>query len=167
MSQLVAGCVVLGGVLRFATLDLQSFDHDEAVSGRVIDGSFADVLSTVPESERTPPLYYVLAWLWTRVFGTGEIGARSLSAVVGTATILVAFLAVRRLFGNRVGLAAAALVAVNPLLVWNSQDARSYASRASARPARAKGTSSSAFARMPLDRHASHPAIGAVTNQVK
>ena len=93
----------------------------------MIDGSLADVFSTVPESERTPPLYYALAWLWTQVFGTGEVGVRSFSAVLGTATILVAFLGVRRLFGERVGLAAAALVAVNPLLVWNSQDARSYA----------------------------------------
>lgn len=126
--QLVAGCLALGGALRFATLDLQSFDHDEGVSvQRMLDGSLGDVFSDVSQSERTPPLYYALAWLWTRVFGIGEVGTRSFSALVGTATILIAFFAVRRLFGERVGVAAAALVAVNPLLVWNSQDARSYA----------------------------------------
>ena len=124
----IASCVALGGALRFATLDLQSFDHDESVSvGRILDGNLADVFSDLPQSERTPPLYYTLAWLWTRVFGTGEVGARSFSAALGTATILIAFLGMRRLFGERVGLAGAALVAVNPLLVWNSQDARSYA----------------------------------------
>src|SRR5204863_2069457 len=44
-----------------------------------------------------------------------------------TATIPVAFLLGRRVAGPRTGLVAAALCASNPLLVWYSQEARSYA----------------------------------------
>jgi 4-amino-4-deoxy-L-arabinose transferase-like glycosyltransferase len=120
-------CLVVGGALRFATLDLQSFDHDESVTvGRVLAPGLDDTLAILPESERTPPLFYVLAWTWTRVFGTGEVGVRSFSALVGTLAIAVGFFAVRRLLGARAGVIAAALFAVNPLLIWNAQDARSH-----------------------------------------
>ena len=118
---------MVGGALRFATLDLQSFDHDESVTvGRVLAPGLDDTLTILPESECTPPLFYVLAWTWTRVFGTGEVGVRSFSALVGTLAIAVGFFAVRRLLGARAGVIAAALFAVNPLLIWNAQDARSY-----------------------------------------
>src|SRR3712207_6196961 len=86
-----------------------------------------DMLSATPNSESTPPLYYVLAWFWTQLFGTGEVGVRSLSALVGTATIPVAYAIGARAATPRAGLIAAALVAANPLLVWYSQEARTYA----------------------------------------
>ena len=90
----LAGIVILGAGLRFATLDLQSYRYDEAVTVvRVLHPSFFDTLSAVPHSESTPPLYYMLAWLWSRPFGTGEVGLRSLSALAGTASIAVIYLA--------------------------------------------------------------------------
>ena len=61
------------------------------------------MLRAIPDSESTPPLYYVLAWLWTHVFGTGEVGLRSLSALLGTATIVVVWALGRRLGGDRAG----------------------------------------------------------------
>jgi mannosyltransferase len=117
----------LAAVLRFAFLDQQSFWFDEAVTVRLVHKSFGGMLAALPGTESTPPLYYVLAWGWSRIFGTGEVGLRALSAVLGTATVPVAF-AIGRLFvSRRAGLYAAALVACSPLLVWYSQEARSYA----------------------------------------
>ncbi|HXF00524.1 MAG TPA: glycosyltransferase family 39 protein [Solirubrobacterales bacterium] len=129
-----SSCALLGitaaaAVVRFATLDVQSFDHDEAVTAiRVIHPSLVDTLSVVGDSERSPPLYYVLVWGWSKVFGTGEVGLRSLSALFGTLTVPLAYAAAAR-FGSsrRVALYAAAFVALNPYLVWYSQEARSYA----------------------------------------
>jgi mannosyltransferase len=119
---------VVGGILRFATLDLQSFWYDEAVTVGIVDMSFTGMLGEIPDSESTPPLYYVVAWLWTKPFGTGEVGIRSLSALLGTAAIPAFYLAARELTrSNRAGLAVAALAAFNPLLVWYSQEARTYA----------------------------------------
>ncbi len=94
---------------------------------RVLHPSFFDTFSAVPHSESTPPLYYMLAWLWSRPFGTGEVGLRSLSALAGTASIAVIYLAALE-FGmrRRVGLIAAAIVSVSPVLIWFSQDARAY-----------------------------------------
>ena len=119
--------LVAGGALRFATLDAQSLWFDEAVTAHLLSLSLPDLWRAIPDSESTPPLYYVLGWLWTQIFGTGEAGLRSLSALLGTATIGVVWALGRRLGGERAGLAAAALVAFNPMLVWFSQEARGYA----------------------------------------
>ena len=55
------------------------------------------------------------------------MGAALLSALAGVATIPVAYLVGRELRGARAGVIAAALVAVNPMLLWYSQEARAYA----------------------------------------
>ncbi|MGN6258393.1 MAG: glycosyltransferase family 39 protein [Solirubrobacterales bacterium] len=124
----LSGLVVLGAALRFATIDLQSYRYDEAVTvARVLHPSLFDTFSEVPHSESTPPLYYLAAWLWSRPFGTGEVWMRSLSALAGTASILVVYLGARALpLPRRAGTIAAAAVAVSPVLVWFSQDARAY-----------------------------------------
>jgi 4-amino-4-deoxy-L-arabinose transferase-like glycosyltransferase len=125
----LTGIVLLGALLRFATLDLQSYRYDEAVTvGRVLHPNLFSTLSAVPRSESTPPLYYLVAWIWSRPFGTGEVWMRSLSALAGTASIAVVYLgAVALPLPRRAGLIAAAAVAVSPVLIWFSQDARSYA----------------------------------------
>lgn len=117
----------LGAALRLPTLDRQSYWLDELVTVSLLDRGFGDVLREIPRTEATPYLYYVLAWVWSSAFGLGEIGLRSLSAVAGTATIPVTYLAGAVLVSRRAGLVAAALVATNPFLVWYSQEARSYA----------------------------------------
>lgn len=89
--------------------------------------SLADTLAMVGDSERAPHLYYLIAWLWSRPFGVGEVGLRSLSALLGTATIPFAYLAARSLVSRHAGLITAWLVAVSPFLVFYSQEARTYA----------------------------------------
>jgi 4-amino-4-deoxy-L-arabinose transferase-like glycosyltransferase len=84
------------------------------------------MLGLIPQSESTPPLYYCVAWWWARIFGFGEAGLRSLSALCGVLTVPVTFLAARKLISERAGLAVAALTACNPFLIWYSQEARSY-----------------------------------------
>jgi mannosyltransferase len=124
----VAGLTLLGAVLRFATLGLQAYHHDEIVTAsRLLRTTFWHAMDAVGFSESAPPLYYALAWFWTQVTGTGEWGLRSLSAVAGVATIPVAYFIGRELRGHRTGLVAAALVAVNPMLLWYSQEGRAYA----------------------------------------
>jgi mannosyltransferase len=125
---IVTGLTLLAAGLRFATLGLQAYHHDEIVTAsRVLREDFWHAMDAVGFSESAPPLYYALAWLWTQVTGTGEFGLRSLSAVAGVLTVPVAFLIAAELRGRRAGIAAAALVAVNPMLLWYSQEGRGYA----------------------------------------
>ncbi len=124
----LAAITALGAALRFLSLDIQSYHHDEAITAlRVLPGSFSDMLHAVKVSESNPPLYYVLSWGWAKEFGTGEVGLRSLTALFGAATVPVGYLVGRQLASRRVGLLLAALLAVNPMLIWYSQEARSYA----------------------------------------
>ncbi|MGD1051688.1 MAG: glycosyltransferase family 39 protein [Solirubrobacteraceae bacterium] len=123
----LAAITAAGAALRFSTLSVQSFWLDEAVTHQLVTRPFGAMLSAIPHSESTPPLYYVLAWAWVHVFSAGEVGLRSLSALIGTSTIVLLALIARRLGGWRAGLAAAALCATNPLLIWYSQEARAYA----------------------------------------
>src|SRR5215216_3024628 len=119
--------VIAAAALRFATLDVQSFWYDESVSVSLIREGFSGMLDRIPGSESTPPLYSVLAWLWTRPFGTGEVGLRSLSALLGTLCVPAFWLAARELVSRRAALLVAALAAFSPILVWYSQEARAYA----------------------------------------
>jgi len=124
---IVAGLTLLAAVLRFATLGVQSYHHDEIVTAsRVLRDGFWHAMDAVGFSESAPPLYYALAWVWTQLTGTGEVGLRSLSALAGVATVPVAYLLGAELRERRAGIAAAALVAVNPMLLWYSQEARGY-----------------------------------------
>ena len=123
----LAAITLLGALLRFSTLGEQSFWFDEALTRNTTAYGWSHGLSRLAELELTPPLYYVLVWLWASVFGIHEVGLRSFSAVCGTATIPVMWALGRQLFSQRSSLIAALLTAVNPLLFWYSQEARSYA----------------------------------------
>jgi 4-amino-4-deoxy-L-arabinose transferase-like glycosyltransferase len=122
----VATLTVLAAVLRFYRLGHQGFWFDEANTVLLVHLSPGKMLGLIPQSESTPPLYYCIAWVWARIFGFGEAGLRSLSAVAGVLVVPVAYGAGRKLISVRAGLIAAALTACSPLLVWYSQEARSY-----------------------------------------
>src|SRR5205809_3615402 len=122
----LGGLVILAALLRLPGLGAQSFWYDESLTVRLAHMHPFQMLHSVAGSESNPPLYYVLAWGWARVFGFSEVGLRSLSAVIGIATVPVAYAAATALVSRRAGLITAALVATSPFLVWYSQEARSY-----------------------------------------
>ena len=123
---LLVGLTAVGAALRFATITSQSYWLDESTTVHEMQMSFGALLHAVRVNETTPPLYFVLAWLWAKLFGTGEAGLRSLSAIAGVVVIPIAYLCGRELVSRRAGLVAAALTAVSPLMIWYSQEARSY-----------------------------------------
>ncbi|HEY5429111.1 MAG TPA: glycosyltransferase family 39 protein [Solirubrobacteraceae bacterium] len=123
----IAALTILGAALRFYRLGHQGFWFDEANTVQLVRFSPGKMLGLIPQSESTPPLYYCVAWVWARVFGSGEAGLRALSAVAGTLTIPIAYGAGAQLISRRAGVIVAALTACSPLLIWYSQEARSYA----------------------------------------
>lgn len=125
-GRLLIAITLLAAALRFATLDVQSIWLDESATITLVRRGLGGTLSHLSSSESAPPLYYILVWLWTKVLGTGAIGFRSFSALVGTLTVPVLYLAGRRV-SPRGGLWAAALCAVNPAMYYYSQEARCYA----------------------------------------
>lgn len=125
-GQLLVGLVLVAAVLRFATITSQSYWLDESQAAHELQLSFGAMLHAWSTTEWNPPLYLLIAWPWAQLFGTGELALRSLSALLGVAVVPLLYLSGRELISSRAGLVAAALAAVNPLLIWYSQEAREY-----------------------------------------
>jgi hypothetical protein len=124
----LAAITIFAAVLRLSTLDLQSFWYDEAFTPiHVLHPSLWATLRSVVHTENTPPLWYVIEWADSRPLGSGEIALRLPSALAGIATVPVAWAIARELSSRRAAIVCAVLVAVNPLFVWYSQEARAYA----------------------------------------
>jgi uncharacterized membrane protein len=124
----VAGVTLAAIALRFPYLGNQSLWYDETFTRSIVTAPSLDSLwFRVKLTEGTPPLYYLVTWLWAKVFGVGSDAAlRATAGIAGAACVPVAFAALRRFVGNGAALAAAALVAVSPMLGWYALDARAY-----------------------------------------
>jgi len=123
---IVVGLVLVAAAIRIVVIDNQSFWADEALTAYEARIQFGAMINVVLHVETTPPLYFVLIWAWGHVLGTGEVALRSLSTLAGIAVVPIAYLCGRELASRRAGVIAAAFVAVNPFLIWYSQEARAY-----------------------------------------
>jgi len=118
--------IVLGGsLLRFVGLGNESIWLDEVTSVLI---ARLDVPSLViwTAADVHPPLYYLTLHFWLR-FGETEFAVRSLSALFGVYTIVIVYALARELFDRDVGLLSALLLALSPMHIWYSQEARMYA----------------------------------------
>jgi 4-amino-4-deoxy-L-arabinose transferase-like glycosyltransferase len=122
----VAGLIALAAAIRILTINNQSFWTDEALTAYEVRLPFGAMMSTVTHVETTPPLYFVLVWGWAKLFGTSEIALRSISTLAGIALVPIAYASAKELASRWAGVIAAALVTVNPFLIWYSQEARCY-----------------------------------------
>jgi mannosyltransferase len=78
--------------------------------------------------EANGTLYSIVLWPLIRLFGDGEQLLRAPSVLAGVAAVPAMWWAARQFGLRRAGaLGAAALLAVNPMAVWYSQEARAYA----------------------------------------
>jgi mannosyltransferase len=123
----LAALIVLAAALRLSTLTEQSFWYDESFTAvHVLHTGLGATLKALVHSENTPPLWYLLAWVDVRLFGDGALALRLPSALAGIATVPVVWAIGNALSGRRAASIGAAIVAVNPLFVWYSQEARAY-----------------------------------------
>ena len=116
----------LAAALRLPTLGSQSLWLDEVLTGNLARGNLGDLFQLVAHQEANPPLFYLFEWAWTRLAGTSEFALRLPSALFGIALVPVGYAIGKKLAGERTSVALAALVAVHPLLVYYSQEARGY-----------------------------------------
>ncbi len=122
----VLALTALAALLRVPLLGAQSLWLDETLTGRLARGSLSELLRRLGSEEANPPLYYLAMWAWTRVAGLSEWALRLPSALCGVAAVAVAYAIGETLGSRRIGYVLAALVAVDPLLVYYSGEARGY-----------------------------------------
>ncbi|WP_442937906.1 glycosyltransferase family 39 protein [Nostoc sp.] len=94
--------------------------------------SIGDVIHNLVTQDTHPPLYFVLAYLWMKLFPSegglvSLFAARSLPALIGAASIPCAYVLGRVAFRSPlVGHLAAAIMAVSPYGIFLAQEARHY-----------------------------------------
>ncbi len=126
--------VLVGFALRVYLLAGQDLWGDEGFTTYVIGLPWAQVLR--PGTDTHPPLYYALLKAWAAVAVAPGLpvanvfGLRFLSIVFSSLMTPLAALAGRWLFGPRVGLIAAWLMALSPVQVYYAQELRMYAQAA-------------------------------------
>jgi mannosyltransferase len=119
-----------GLAIRLQNLSYHSLWFDEAMSVHWARSSLARILEVSMNlvEDRLPPLYYLVLHYWRLVFGDGEVAVRLPSVLLGTLLVPLVYRLAADLFQDRrIALLAAALTALNPFLVWYSQEARMYA----------------------------------------
>lgn len=125
---LLALAIVIGAFgLRMAGLARPSFWWDEAYSAVVARGSLGEIVAEIATRDYHPPLHYFLFHVWRLLAGESELALRFTAVWAGTATVALAFATGRRLYGPAGGGVAALLVALSPMLVYYSTEARMFA----------------------------------------
>ncbi|GJM41150.1 MAG: hypothetical protein DHS20C20_14320 [Ardenticatenaceae bacterium] len=120
--------------LRVHRLDHQSFWNDEGNSARLSERSISLIIEGTA-SDIHPPLYYLMLNQWRKLVGDSEFGLRSLSLFAGLLIVPLTFVLgkwagsgkAEHRVAQRLGLVAAGLVAINPAMIYYSQEARMYA----------------------------------------
>lgn len=124
---------------RLAGLTAQSLWRDEVDSLRFAGRPLAELLHMFVKPGENGPLYFLLLRPWLELAGQSEFALRWPSAAAGVLAVPLVYALTRlilRLTGggphagltlNNVPLVTALLVAINPYLIWYSQEGKMYA----------------------------------------
>ena len=121
--------ILLGVVLRSYRLQqLGDFDFDEVASVWYARSAPLDIIAAIAEAPfEHPPLYYVALHYWVTWFGEHEPVVRWLSVPFGVLLIPATYRLARMYLRPWPSVFAAGVVAVLPLLIFFSREARMYA----------------------------------------
>jgi len=123
---LIPGLILLAAFgLRVYHLDAQSLWYDEGYSLYLARLSLPEATLWTTR-DVVPPLYYYALHFWIGAAGNSEFAARLFSACLGVLALPLGYRIAARWFDRRAGRLALLLLALSPLYVWHSQDARMY-----------------------------------------
>lgn len=118
--------LILSFIVRLINLN-QSLWLDESIEILAAKNiSIFKLLTQYAIGDFHPPLYHLLLKFWGSIFGWSEISMRLPSVFFGILTVYFVYLIGKKLFGGKYGLASATVMAVSPLAVYYSQEARMY-----------------------------------------
>ncbi|WP_085684551.1 MULTISPECIES: glycosyltransferase family 39 protein [unclassified Pseudomonas] len=118
--------VSLALIVRFYAIDVPSIWYDEAYS-LVLARETPTRIWALTALDVHPPLYYVLLHYWVLLWGEGALPARALSALADVGTLLLSIKLMSLIATRRATWIAALLLALLPISVRYSQEARMYA----------------------------------------
>ena len=98
---------------------------DETVSFFVIKGRFSEIMHR--QGWPGVPAYPCLLWIWAKGVGTGEIALRISSVLAMAGAVYLLYCAARQLFSREIGVIAAVVFCLHPLVNLEAIDVRPYA----------------------------------------
>ena len=105
-----------------------AFWYDEACSWVTAkkDFPFGIIQNLMTVDLQHTPLYFFLLHFWMKMFGESEVAIRILSLIFAISAVPLSFCVARKLMSPTLALIVSAIIAVNPLLVYFSPEARMY-----------------------------------------
>ena len=122
----VGAVLVVAVLVRGWSLGAKPLWYDEAYSVFVAQQPVGEIFRLLRLYDTHLPLYHVFLHFWMGLFGKSEVVVRLPSLLASLGAVALTFLLGRRLAGDRVGLLAAALLALSPFQVTSAQEARMY-----------------------------------------
>lgn len=114
--------IILSVVVRLVGLN-QSLWLDEAIQVLAVKNyGWWDLVSQYAIADFHPVFYHLVLKGWTSIFGYSEVSVRLPSVIFGVLTVYFVY----KLGGKKFGLVAGLFMALNPLAVYYSQEARMY-----------------------------------------
>ena len=120
------GIICLGSVMRAVFLNHQSLWYDEMAQVVFAQAEWKDLFHLITR-HTSPPLDYVLMKLVILLFGNADWVVRMPAFVFGVASIYVLYRLACSIADPEKALLAAALLALSPMAIVYSQEARMYA----------------------------------------
>lgn len=118
--------VALG--LRLLNLGYHSLWFDEAMSAFWAARPASEIwrVGLALTEDKHPPLYYLMLHGWTALFGASDAAVRALGVLLGALAVFPTYGIGLRLGDRRAAAIGALLLALNPFLIWYSQEARMF-----------------------------------------
>lgn len=117
--------LLVGTFIRFYKISALSIWTDEGISVKLAKSSLANIVA-YSAADVHPPLYYIVLKYWIFIFGSNEIAIRSLSAILGSISLLLIYAIARYIFNSQVAILTTSISAISPFLIWYSQETRAY-----------------------------------------
>jgi len=124
--QIILAVLLIAMIIsQIAASQTRSFWEDEAYTGWLVTKDFTKIIENI-RADNNPPLYWLLVSIWSKVFGTSELGLRSFSILWMVATCLLTYKVAKDLFDENVSLIAVGLLVFSPLVLTYAHNARYY-----------------------------------------
>jgi mannosyltransferase len=124
---LLLGLIICAGFgLRIFRLGHQELRGDEAFDALFSQQSVGEILGQLQVAQPYPPLFHVGLHLWLDLVGQSEISQRLPALISGVLLVPLTYQLATLTLGRVTAMIAALLVAINPFLIWHSQDGRMY-----------------------------------------
>lgn len=108
------------GAAAFAmkTYNIREILYNTIVIGNLLPGYYS--------ASTDPPVYYIMLYFWSRIFGVSEIGLRFFSSAVWILSAVFLYLTAKKLLGGKNALYSTALFSISIPAIAFSQEARGY-----------------------------------------